>query len=71
VCNHETSILKSSIRLRPMKLAVVSNLDTGMMEIIERIKEQAMDLKVGMELAPVNRIIDIPMAVLKASLNVI
>ena len=46
-----------------MKIAVVSNLDTKMMGVIERIREQSMSLNLGMDVAPVNRIIDIPMAV--------
>ncbi len=46
-----------------MKIAVVSNLDTGMMDVIERIREKAMSLNVGMDIAPVTRIIDLPMAV--------
>ena len=46
-----------------MKLAVVSNLDTGMMDVIERIREKALSLNVGMDIAPVTRIIDLPMAV--------
>ena len=51
-----------------MKIAVVSNLDTGMMQVIERIREQAMSMKIGIgEIAPVNRLIDIPMAVRRLS----
>ncbi len=46
-----------------MKIAVVSNLDTGMMDVIERIREKALALNVGMDIAPVTRIIDLPMAV--------
>ena len=46
-----------------MKIALVSSLDTGMSSVIERIREQAMSLQVGMEITPVNRIIDVPMAV--------
>ena len=46
-----------------MKIAVVSNLDTGMMDVIERIREKALSLNVGMDIAPVTRIIDLPMAV--------
>ncbi len=46
-----------------MKIAVVSNLDTKMMGVVERIREQSMSLNVGMDIAPVNRIIDVPMAV--------
>ncbi len=51
-----------------MKIAVVSNLDTGMMQVIERIREQAMSMKIGIgEITPVNRLIDIPMAVRRLS----
>ena len=46
-----------------MNIAVVSNLDTEMTGVMERIKERAMSLNVGMEISPVNRIIDLPMAV--------
>ncbi len=46
-----------------MKIALVSNLDTGMMHVIDAIKEKAMSLNVGTDITPVNRIIDIPMAV--------
>ena len=51
-----------------MKIAVVSNLDSSAMQVIERIKEQAMSMNIGIgEIAPVNRLIDIPMAVRKLS----
>ncbi len=51
-----------------MKIAVVSNLDSSAMQVIERIKEQALSMHIGIgEIVPVNRIIDIPMAVRKLS----
>ncbi len=51
-----------------MKIAVVSNLESSAMQVIEKIKEQAMSMNIGIgEIAPVNRLIDIPMAVRKLS----
>ena len=60
----DRTILKCAPPILPiMKIAVVSNLDTGMMDVIERIREKALSLNVGMNIAPVTRIIDLPMAV--------
>ena len=49
-----------------MKIAIVSNLDTEMMQIIEKIKERALSMDIGIgEITPVQRMIDIPIAVRK------
>ena len=51
-----------------MKIAVVSNLGSSAMQVIERIREQALSMHIGIgEITPVNRLIDIPMAVRKLS----
>ena len=49
-----------------MKLALITGMDADMFRVIEKIKERALSMDIGIgEITPVQRMIDIPIAVRK------